>query len=133
MRLPIFLSSATIIALGFFAMRFLERAPATGFLTGALQLGGGLLICGLFAIRSQTHWHGVIGAGVVSLLGAARGLANVAKLPGYFSGTRHDGPAPLFESSVALICVILMFRVLRYLQAERLRRMLEEDDAKLDS
>ena len=126
MRLQIFLSSAVIIGLGFSATRFLEKAPAYGFLTGALTLGGGILICGLFSLKSR--WHGVIGAGIVALLGAARGIGNIVKLPGYFAGSRADGPAPLLESAVAVICLLLLFRVYRTLQAEKLRRMLASED-----
>ena len=125
MRLHIFMSGAGILGLGSSALRFLDRESAFGFLTGALMLGGGIIISGLFSLQSK--WHGIIGAGIVALLGAARGIGNLAKLPGYFGGDRADGPAPLLESGVAILCAILVFRVFRALQGEKTRRMLAEE------
>lgn len=124
-RLQIFFSGAVVIGLGLFAMRMFERNEALGFLHGALTLGGGLLICGLFALKSQ--WHGIIGAGVLALLGAGRGLGNFPDLLDVLSGKVDRGVAPLIELGVTLVCLVLLMRVLAALNRERLRRMLEKD------
>jgi hypothetical protein len=126
MRLPLFASGAAILALGFSALRLLEKEPGMGFFSGALTVGGGLLICAFFTIRMQ--WHGFIGGGIIALLGAARGLPNLAGLPGYLLGDRSRGPAPLLEAAVALICIALLIHVLRVLQRERIRRLLAQDE-----
>ena len=122
MRFQIFFSGLAILALGFAAMQVLEKPAAFGFLLGALTLGGGLIICGLFALRNR--WHGIIGAGVVALLGASRGLENLAALPKFWFGGREWGPAPVLESAVALICILQLILVVRLLFAEKRRQML---------
>jgi hypothetical protein len=124
MRISIFLSGATILAMGGVAMAVLEKADAVGFLTGAMQLGGGMVICGLFSIRM--NWHGVIGAGILALLGGARGLANVAGLARFAAGDRTHGATPLMEFGVTVICLLLFGKVIRALHQERVRRMLEQ-------
>ena len=119
-RYYIFLCGATIMAMGLLA------GNSPGFLQGALTLGGGLVICGLFSLKMK--WHGLIGAGVLALLGAARGAGN---LPGFFSylaGDRSRGTLPVFETSVALICLILLIRIIRVLHQERVRRLLAEQE-----
>jgi len=124
-RLQIFFSGAVVIGLGFFAMQVLERSEAMGFLHGALTLGGGLLICGLFSLNSQ--WHGIIGAGVLALLGVGRGLGNLPHLMDALSGKLDRRAAPLIELGVTLVCLVLLMRVLAALNRERVRRMLEKD------
>jgi hypothetical protein len=126
MRISIFLSGATILAMGGVATAVLEKADAVGFLTGAMQLGGGMVICGLFSIRM--HWHGVIGAGILALLGAARGLANVPGLAKFAAGDRTHGATPVMEFGVTLICLLLFVKVIRVLFQERVRRMLERGE-----
>jgi hypothetical protein len=126
MRFHLFFCGAAILGLGFLAFRALEGDAAFGFLTGALTLGGGILICGLFSFRMP--WHGLAGAGVLALLGAARGLTNLAELPKFWLGDRSRGPAPLLESAVAMICILLLIHVVRALRIERSRRMLEDDE-----
>lgn len=127
MRFHLFFCGAGIIALGISSLNVLPKDEAMGFLTGSLTLGGGILICGLFSFKML--WHGLIGAGVLSLLGAARGMANLAELPKFWLGDRSRGPAPLLESAVALISILLLVHVLRALYAERTRRMLAEDES----
>lgn len=127
MRFHLFFCGAGIIALGISALNVLPKDEALGFLTGALTFGGGILICGLFSLKML--WHGLIGAGVLALLGAARGLSNLAELPKFWLGDRSRGPAPLLESAVALISILLLIHVLRALYAERTRRMLAEDES----
>lgn len=124
MRLHVFVSGAAILAMGGAAMRLLARPEALAFLQGALTLGGGLVICGLFSLKSR--WHGLIGAVVLAMLGAARGLANLPDLLKLAAGDRQRGSAPLMELGVTLICILLVMRVLRALQRERTRRMLED-------
>ncbi|GAA5119219.1 hypothetical protein JIN84_22000 [Luteolibacter yonseiensis] len=126
MRYLILLCGLVILAMGGVAMATLAKTDGQGFLYGALQLGGGLLICGIFTFRMP--WHGIIGAGVISLLGTARGLGNVPGLVKFLGGNRDHGTTPLLELGVTLICCLLMLRVLVVLQRERVRRMLEQGE-----
>lgn len=126
MRFQIFFSGLTILAMGGVALSVLAKADALGFLTGAMQLGGGIVICGLFSLKMR--WHGVIGAGILALLGAARGLGNVPGLLKYASGDRPHGPTPLLETGVTLICVLLLVKIIRELHQERVRRMLQAEE-----
>lgn len=125
MRVYIFTSGAAILALGVASLFLLDKPDAVGFLRGALTLGGGIVICGLFSIGMRTH--GFVAAGVMGLLGAARGLGNVPGLVRFIGGERDRGSAPLLEMGVALISFLLLARVVRFLYRERLRRMLEEE------
>jgi hypothetical protein len=115
MRYYIFGCGLAVLALGWAATAVLEKDYAQGFLNGALQLGGALLICGLFSIK------------MLSLLGAARGLGNVPGLVKFLAGDRPRGVAPLLEMGVTLVCAVLLVKVIRAWQRERLRRMLEEE------
>ncbi len=126
MRIQVFVSALVIIALGVTATRLLDGKESLGFLTGALTLGGGILICGLFSLKN--YWHGLIGAGVMGLLGAARGLGNVPDMIQLLQGDRHRGAAPIMEMGVAVICLLLMIRVVGALLRERTRRMLEREE-----
>lgn len=126
MRIQVFVSALVIIALGVTATRVLGKSESLGFLTGALTLGGGILICGLFSLKN--YWHGLIGAGVMGLLGAARGLGNLPDLFRLIQGDRHRGAAPIMEMGVAMICLLLLIRVVGALLRERTRRMLERGD-----
>ncbi len=123
MRFYIFTSGLAILASGLASLSLLDKPLAVGFLQGALTLGGGILICGIFAIRMQ--WHGIIGAGVLALLGAARGLGNVPGLAKFLNGDRSRETAPLLEAGVTVICLLLLLKVIRALSQERVRRMLE--------
>lgn len=126
MRVYMFLSGVMILALGGFSQSLLEKPDAVGFLTGAVQLGGGILICGLFSMKM--HWHGVIGAGVLAMLGVARGLGNFPRLAGFLVGERPHGAAPLLELGVTVICLVLFLNVTRALFQERVRRMLDQEE-----
>lgn len=123
MRFSIFACGLTILATAFAATSLLDKNHAIGFVQGALTLGGGILICGIFSIRMQ--WHGIIGAGVLALLGAGRGLGNLPDLVKFLQGDRPRGAAPLLEAGVLIVCVLLLLKVLRALSRERTRRMLE--------
>jgi hypothetical protein len=124
MRIQIFFCGVAVVALGMAAMRVLEKDAATGFLQGALTLGGGLIICGFFSLKMK--WHGIIGAGVLALMGAARGLGNLPDLALFLSGERERGAAPVMELGITVVCLVLLARVLAALYRERIRRMLEE-------
>lgn len=124
-RMQIFLSGALVIVLGFIAVQALDGGEALGFLHGALTLGGALLICGFFSLKSQ--WHGIIGAGVLALLGAGRGLGNFPHLLDALSGKLDRPVVPLIELGVTLICLVLLGWVLAALNRERVKRMLEKD------
>jgi len=125
MRFQIFFSGAAVIALGVAAIQMLEKDAAIGFLQGALTLGGGFIICGLFSLKMK--WHGIIGGGVLALLGAARGLGNLPDLAGFLAGERERGATPVLELGVTMICLVLLFRTLAELYRERVRRMLDGD------
>ena len=124
-RLQIFFSGAVVVGFGLLAMQLLDRGEALGFLHGALTLGGALLICGLFSLKSR--WHGIIGAGILALLGAGRGLGNFPHLMDALSGKSDRRAAPLIELGVTLVCLVLLMRVLAALHRERVRRMLERE------
>lgn len=123
MRIYIFACGLALIAMGFWATSVLDRQQGTAFLQGALTLGGGILICGAFSIKMR--WHGIIGAGVLALLGAGRGVGNLPDLMKFMAGDRPRGSAPLLELGVTLISVMLLLRVIQALMRERTRRMLE--------
>ena len=125
MRFYIFFSGLTILATGWAATHLLPRPQSIEFLQGALQLGGGIVICGLFSLRVK--WHGLIGAGIMALLGAARGLANVPGLLKFLGGDRSRQTAPVLEFGVTVICLLLLVKVIRALYQERVRRMLEAE------
>lgn len=126
MRFYIFFSGATILAMGVAARYVLDSSQSLGFLQGALTLGGGIVICGIFSIKMR--WHGIIGAGILALLGAARGLGNVPDLAKFVAGQRARGSTPLLEMGVTLICLLLLLKIIRALSGERLRRMLESEE-----
>ena len=126
MRFYIFVCGLLILASGGAAIQLLDRDHAVGFVQGALTLGGGIVICGLFSIKMQ--WHGIIGAGILALLGAARGLGNLPALAKFVAGERPRGTAPLLELGVTMICLLLLLRVIRALARERTRRMLEREE-----
>jgi hypothetical protein len=130
MRTHIFLSGFLVLAAGLISTRLLGKMESFEFVRGAFTLGGAFLICGLFTLRMQ--WHGVIGAGVVALLGAAKGVLNLKDFPAYFMGDHSRGLAPLLEIAITLICVVLLVRVVRLLQSERTRIMLAEGENQRD-
>lgn len=125
MRIHIIASGAVMLGLGFLAMAQLEREVALKLLQGSLLLGGGLIICGLFSL--QMKWHGIAGAGVLGLLGGARGLGNLPGLAQWLGGDHSRGIAPWIEAVFTLLCLMLMVRVMRSLQRERSRRLLEAE------
>lgn len=123
MRFQIFFSGVAVVALGLAATRILEKDAAIGLLQGALTLGGGFIICGLFSLKMK--WHGIIGAGVLALLGAARGFGNLPDLARFMTGVGERGATPALEFAVTVICLILLIRTLAALFRERIRRMME--------
>lgn len=123
MRAHILFTGTLILAAGISGMSFLPKMPGFEFLRGGLTLGGALLICGIFTIRM--YWHGIIGAGIISLIGTGKGLMGIKAVADWFAGDRPRGVAPLLELGITILCVILLLRVLKALQAERTRRMLE--------
>ena len=109
MRILIFIGGILIAALGF--MVFQQTKDPT-LLQGGLTLGGGLLICGLFSLRSK--WHGITGAGILSLLGAARTIPKLGAEPRWFYG------------AAAVVCLIVLVSAGRCLLAERTRLAVEK-------
>ena len=123
MRTYIFFSGLVIVAMGIAAMSILAKPDSVGFLQGALTLGGGIVICGAFSMKMK--WHGIIGAGILAMLGAARGLGNLPGLVKFLTGERPRGSTPVLEMGVTLICLLLLLKIIRVLSQERVRRMLE--------
>lgn len=113
-----------VLGCGFAAVSSLERNAGFALLQGALTLGGGLLICGFFSLRS--YWHGVIGAGVLALLGAGRSIANLPDAFRFLAGDRSRGIAPVLEVIVTVSCLALLAGVARALLRERVRRLTEQ-------
>jgi hypothetical protein len=109
-RAYIFTSALAIIAIGLIGNSQLDKASAPPFLLGALTLGGGLVICGLFSIKML--WHGMIGAAVLALLGFGRGILNLSDAAEYLVGQRTRGPAPILELASTLVCGFLLIRIL---------------------
>ena len=123
MRVYIVFCGLVIIATGITAMSILTKSDSVGFLQGALTLGGGIVICGAFSVKMK--WHGIIGAGILAMLGAARGLGNLPGLAKFLTGERPRGATPVLEVGVTVICLLLLLKIIRALSQERVRRMLE--------
>jgi HAMP domain-containing protein len=126
MRFLIFLVGLCILATSAVALQQLPKPQAMQFLDGALKLGGGIVICGIFSLKMP--WHGIVGAGILALLGLARGLGNLPGLLKFLAGDRSHDTAPLLEAGVTALCLLLFVRVIREFYRERLRRMLEQAD-----
>jgi len=119
-RVFIFLAALVTIGLGFYGTSIMGKDNAMAFLLGCLTLGGGFLITGLFSLKMP--WQGIIGAGVLALLGLARGILNFPGFAKYFAGERERGAAPALEICVTLICAMLLVRVIRTLAAEKAKQ-----------
>lgn len=115
MRPLIFTAGILTLVLGFVAHSAIGD-PAV--FQGALTLGGGWIICGLFSFNSR--WHGIIGAGVLALLAAARCAPALRDL------LVGRGPATPFQLAAFLISMVVLVAVVRNLRAERARRQLAE-------
>lgn len=126
MRVYIVFCGLVIIATGIAAMSILAKQDSVGFLQGALTLGGGIVICGAFSVKMK--WHGIIGAGILAMLGAARGVGNLPGLAKFLTGERPRGATPVLEVGVTLICLLLLLKIIRALSQERVRRMLESEE-----
>lgn len=115
MRALIFIFGILATALGFIAEKALGDPS---LLQGAMTLGGGWIICGFFIGYSK--WHGIAGAGILALLGAARCAPSIFKL-------NQAQPSPeLFQLIAFILCTGLLIAVVRCLIAERNRRQIEE-------
>lgn len=112
-----------VMGLGVYALRTLPEAERFAMLNGCLTLGGAFLIAGLFSLKMPAH--GIIGAGVVALLGAARGFANFPSLAAFLIGDRPRAHTPVLEAAVTLLCLMVLVHAMRWLLRERVRRMLE--------
>lgn len=115
MRALIFIAGALLAGLGFFAFQQTKDPSA---LQGGLTLGGGLIICGIFSIKSK--WHGLVGAGLLAFLGAMRTVPSLASLPG---GADADAT---FKAASGVVCMIVFITVARALLAERRRKSIED-------
>ena len=117
MRRIIFTAGIMTMVLGFMAESQLGD-PA--LFQGALTLGGAWIICGFFIGSKNWYWHGLIAAGVLGLLGAARCA------PALLSLGDPEKPSAPFQSAALLIALVVMIGSVRVLRAERARRQLEE-------
>jgi hypothetical protein len=117
MRLLILCAGLLIAGLGFLSLRILPKDQAFAFFQGALTLGGGWIICYGFCLRM--HWHGIIGAGVLALLGLSKGIGN---LPHLFSSSSH-GPTTSLELIATLVSIVVLTRTLWVLKNERNHRL----------
>lgn len=124
MRFQIFFAGLAILALAAAGFHVLDEPERFQFLSGALTLGGSLVICGLFSLTMR--WHGIIGSGVVALLGASSGIEHLAALPKFWLGDRSRGPTPFLESAITLVCILLLTLVVRFLLAEKRRRLRDD-------
>jgi Na+/proline symporter len=115
-RLTILITGLIILALGFWATSLLPKREAMAYLQGTLTLGGGLLICAAFTLRM--HWHGIIGAGVLALLGMVRGLGNIPK---FFPPQSPNANAYL-ELAITSLSAALFARVIHTLLQEKSRQ-----------
>ena len=115
MRALIFIAGFLLAGLGFLAFQQ-TKDPST--LQGGLTLGGGLVICGIFSIKSK--WHGFVGAAVLAFLGAMRTVPSLASLAG---GADAD---TAFKASAGVICLIVFIVIMRALLAERRRKSIED-------
>jgi hypothetical protein len=114
MRILIFLGGLAVCLLGFL---FFKKPDDFPILQGGLTVGGGLIICGLFSLRSK--WHGIGGAGILSFLGVMRAL------PALWSGFREGVPSARFEAFAGAICLVVLIAAVRALMAERTRLVVE--------
>ena len=116
MRLAILLCGLLVCLLGIAALRILPERDAFPFFQGALTLGGGWLICFGFSFRML--WHGILGAGVLALLGMARGLGNIPK----FFPPQSPNTQSYLELAITALSAALLARVLTTLFQEKSRR-----------
>ena len=110
MRPLIFIAGIITLALGFISHAQLEDPT---LLQGALTLGGGWIICGLFSIYSKLH--GFIGAAVLALLAAGRSLIEIPK---------HHAPEIYYLATVFMIATVILIKITRFLLAERAKKQL---------
>lgn len=115
MRRLIFTAGIMTTILGFAAE---SKLGDPALFQGAITLGGGWLICALFTYHSK--WHGIIGAGVLALLGAARCA------PAVLSLGKPDAPAAPYQAAALLISLVVLVTTIRVLRAERARLQIEE-------
>ena len=114
-----------VVALGVIALNTLEGDERFAMLNGCLTLGGACCIAGMFSFKMPAH--GIIGAGVVALLGASHGLANLPDPARFLIGERPRAHAPLIEVAITILCLIVLIQSVRWLMQERIRRMLEDE------
>jgi hypothetical protein len=112
-----------MIALGITCFLILaDKAAGISYGKGAFTLGGAWLIC--FIFTRQSHWHGVIGGGIVGLLAACRSWWN---LPSWLQWIAKQCPmpaTPALEFFTAVLSSVIVIACVRTLLAEKTRRLL---------
>ena len=122
-----FLLGLICLGIGIFGKTILpDRNESFSFLLGGLTLGGSFIICWIFSIKN--YWHGIVGSGIVALLGFCRTMVN---LPNWAEWIAHPAPkppaTPMLEMIVAILTFCYMILIVRSLFAERLRKMLANE------
>ena len=122
-----FLLGLTCLGIGIFGKTMLlDRNESFSFLLGGLTLGGAFIICWIFSIKN--YWHGIVGSGIVALLGFCRTMVN---LPNWAEWISHPAPkppaTPLLEMTVALLTFCYIILIVKALFAERMRKMLANE------
>lgn len=118
MRILLFAAGLLTGMIGFYAF---HRWSDPAMLQDGLTLGGGWIICALFTFRAK--WHGIAGGGMLALLGAARALPSLVKIP---AALEQGNGTPVLQAAVALISLVVFVASTRALLAERNRRNLEK-------
>lgn len=117
MRILLFAAGILTCLLGIAAFK-MSGDPS--LLQGGLTLGGGWIICGLFSLGAK--WHGIAGAGMLALLGAARSLPALPKVP---AALAQGEAGVLLQAASAAISMVVFLASTRALLVERNRRNLE--------
>ncbi len=106
MRLTIFIIAAVICSTGILALPLLPKDSALGLFVGSLTLGGAFLICGLFSLKMPLH--GFVGAAVIALLGAGRGVLNLPTIFENITSPNRPTLISYFEFISLLSCIICL-------------------------
>ncbi len=124
MRVLLLVSGLAMIGIGVASLMVIEeKAMALSFFKGAVTLGGAWLICVIY--MRQSHWHGVIGGGIVALLAACRSSWN---FPSWLQWIAKQCPmpaTPVLEFFTAVVSSAIVVTCVRVLFAEKTRRLVE--------
>ncbi len=101
-----------------------DQAAKLSLQFGGLSLGGAWLICWIFSLRD--YWHGVIGAGAVSLLSLTRAFDQARRLGEWLSSPPpRSAPVALIEVLISLLAAAVFVMAVKAVMNERERRLVE--------